>query len=146
MQETSQSCAGWNDTVKHARGVARNSYIIWRNSGRPRHGPLSDDMRRSRLLFKYILKQCQHNEDQSRADAMATSMRNHDMKSFWKDVSSTYSRNVPLATTVNRRVPVIHQLYVICGKNQFKALLNCVTTDTHNSATIYALSAICNEN
>ena len=33
---------------------------------------------------------------------MAKSMRNHDMKSFWKDVSSTYSRrNVPLATTVN---------------------------------------------
>ena len=43
---------GWNDTVKHAHGVARNSYIIWRNSGRPRHGPVSDDMRRSRLLFK----------------------------------------------------------------------------------------------
>ena len=45
---------------------------------------------------------CQRNEDQSIADAMAKSMRNHDMKSFWKDVSSTYSRrNVPLATTVN---------------------------------------------
>ena len=92
---------GWNDTVKHAHGVARNSYIIWRNSGRPRHGPVSDDMRRSRLLFKYILKQCQRNEEQSKADAMAKSMRNHDMKSFWKEVSSTYSRNVPLDTTVN---------------------------------------------
>ena len=74
-------------------------------------------MRRSRLQFKYILKQCQRNEDQVRADVMAESMRNHDMKSFWKDVSSTYSRKVPLATTVNgasdpaaicdtRRVPV----------------------------------------
>ena len=31
-------------------------------------------------------------------------------------------------------------------KTQFKALLNCVTTDTHKSATIYALSAICNDN
>ena len=92
---------GWNDTVKNAHGVARNSYIIWRNSGRPRHGPVSDDMRRSRLRFKYILKQCQRNEEQSKADAMAKSMRSHDMKSFWKDVSSTYSRNVPLATTVN---------------------------------------------
>ena len=90
----------WNDIVKHAHGVARNSYIIWRNSGRPRHGPVSDDMRRSRLQFKYILKQCQRNEDQARADAMAESMRNHDMKSFWKDVSSTNSRKLPLATTV----------------------------------------------
>ena len=83
---------GWNDTVKHAHGVAINSYIIWRNSGRLRHGPVSDDMRRSRILFKYILKQWQRNEE-SKADAMATYMRNHDMKSFWKDVSSTYSRN-----------------------------------------------------
>ena len=58
-------------------------------------------MRRSRLQFKYILKQCQHNEEQAKADAMAESMRNHDMKSFWKDVWSTHSRNVPLATTVN---------------------------------------------
>ena len=33
--------------MKHAHGVARNSYIIWRNSGRHRHGPVSDDMRRS---------------------------------------------------------------------------------------------------
>ena len=74
---------GWNDTVKHAHGVARNSYIIWRNSGRPRHGPVSDDMRRSTLLIKYTLKQCQRNEDQARADAMAESMRNHDMKYFW---------------------------------------------------------------
>ena len=92
---------GWNDTVKHAHGVARNSYIIWRNSGRPRHGPVSDDMRRSRLLFKYTLKQCQRSEDQARAAAMAESMRNHDMKYFWKVVSSTYSRKVPLATIVN---------------------------------------------
>ena len=119
---------GWNDTVKHAHGVARNSYIIWRNSGRPRHGPVSDDMRRSMLLFKYILKQCQRNEEQSKADAMAKSMRNHDMKSFWKEVSSTYSRNVPLATTVNGA----SDPSAICDmwKNQFKDLLNCVTTDT----------------
>ena len=134
---------GWNDTVKHAHGVARNSYIIWRNSGRPRHGPVSDDMRRSRLLFKYILKQCQRNEDQARADAMAESMRNHDMKSFWKDVSSTYSRNVPLATTVNGA----SYPSAICDmwKKQFKTLLNCVTSDTHKCATIDALSSICDD-
>ena len=43
----------------------------------------------TRVVTLYILKQCQRNEDQARADAMAESMRNHDMKSFWKDVSST---------------------------------------------------------
>ena len=31
-------------------------------------------------------------------------------------------------------------------KNQFRDLLNCVTTDTHKSATMNALSDICNEN
>ena len=111
---------GWNDTVKHAHGVARNSYIIWRNSGRPRDDSVSDDMRRSRLLFKYILKQCQRNEEQSKADAMAKSMRNYDMKSFWKEVSSTYSRNVPLATTVNGVSDPSAIDYVTCGKTNLE--------------------------
>ena len=31
-------------------------------------------------------------------------------------------------------------------ENQFKDLLNCVTTDTHKSATMNALSDICNDN
>ena len=111
---------GWNDNVKHTHGLARNSYIIWRNSGRPRHISVSDDMRRSRLLFKYILNQCQSNEDQSRAEAMAKYMRNHDMKSFWKDGSSTYSRNVPLATILNG----VSDPSAICDmwKNTFKDL------------------------
>ena len=124
---------GWNDNVKNAHEVARNSFIIWRNSGRPRHGPVIDDMRRSRLLFKYILKQCQRNEDQSKADATTQSMRTRYMKSFWKDLSSTYSRNVPLATTVNG---ASDPSAILCDmwKNQFKALLNCVTTDTHKWA------------
>ena len=75
---------------------------------------------------------------------MAKSMRNHDMKYFWKEVSSTYSRNVPLATTVNGA----SDPSAICDmwKNQFKDLLNCVTTDTHKSATMNALSDICNDN
>ena len=55
-----------------------------------------------------------------------------------------YSRNVPLATTVNGA----SDPSAICDMwtNQFKDLLNCVTTDTHKSATMNALSGICNEN
>ena len=106
--------------------------------------PVSDAMRRSRLTFKYILKQYQRNEDQARADAMAESMRYRDMKYFWKDVSSTYSRKVPLATTVNGGSDPA----AMCDmwKTQFKTLLNCVTTDTHKCATINALSTICDDN
>ena len=66
------------------------------------------------------------------------------MKSFWKDVSSTYSRKVPLATTVNGSCDPA----AICDmwKTQFKTLLNCVTTDTHKCATINALATICDDN
>ena len=52
---------------------------------------------------------------------MPHSMRTHDMKSFWKDVSSTYSCNVPLATTVNGAIPVIHLLLCDMWKALFKA-------------------------
>ena len=42
-------------------------------------------------------------------------------------------------------MPAIRLLFAICGKNQFKTLLNCVTTDTHKCATIDALSTICDD-
>ena len=50
---------GWNDYVKDQHQDARNSYVLWRNAGKPRQGPIADTMRRSRLNFKYALRQCQ---------------------------------------------------------------------------------------
>ena len=92
------------------------------------------------MLFNEAKCKCLYIGHRNQHNVYTKSMRNHDMKSFWKDVSSTYSRKVPLATTVNGA----SDPSTICDmwKNQFKTLLNCVTTDTHKCATIDALSTI----
>ena len=87
---------GWNDQHQDAR----NSYVLWRNTGKPRQGSIADTMRRSRLNFKYALRQCQAMEDTARADAMAKSLQNKDVRGFWRSVSKHYNKAIPLATTV----------------------------------------------
>ena len=69
--------------------------------GKPRHGHACDMMNRSRLNFKYALRQCQANEEVVRADAMARAISGKDTVSFWKSVNKTKSQSVPLASNVN---------------------------------------------
>ena len=73
---------------------------FWRNMGKPRHGPACDLMRRSRLHFKYSLRQCQMMEDAARADAMAKSLQTKDNRSFCSSVPKQYNTPIPLATTI----------------------------------------------
>ena len=77
---------GFNDFVKELHTSARNDYIVWRNAGRPRSGTLCSDMRRSRMRFKYALRQCSQNEKSIRADQYAKSLMNNDMTSFWDSI------------------------------------------------------------
>ena len=62
---------GWNNYVKDTYCDARQSYILWHDMSKPRHGPICDMMNRSRLNFKYALRQCQSNNEAARADVMA---------------------------------------------------------------------------
>jgi hypothetical protein len=54
---------GWNDYVKDLHDDARGCYLLWRNLGKPRYGPGCEAMRRSRLSFKYALRQCKNQEE-----------------------------------------------------------------------------------
>ena len=94
--------------------------------GKPKHGPFCELMRKTRLHFKYLLKQCQQREDMARADAMAKSMQAKDAVSFWKNVSKTHKKGLPNATTVNgaNEPTAISAMW----KTHFESLLNNVTT------------------
>ena len=86
-------------------------------------------MRKTRLHFKYMLKQCQQREDMARADAMAKSMQAKDADSFWNNVSKTYKKGIPNATNVNgaNDPTAISAMW----KTHFESLLNNVTTDAN---------------
>ena len=57
-------------------------------------------MRRSRLQFKYALRQCRINEDAIRADKYAKSLLDKDNLSFWKHNYKSNNAMVPLATPI----------------------------------------------
>ena len=57
--------------VTDLHAEACDAYVLWRNFGKPRFGPLCQLMRRTRLSFKYAIRQVKRNEDSARADAMA---------------------------------------------------------------------------
>jgi hypothetical protein len=73
---------GWNDHVKEAHTEAHQAYIMWRDLGKPRQGTACEYMRRTRLIFKYSLRQCQKQEGTARAEAMANNLKVHDNISF----------------------------------------------------------------
>ena len=78
-----------------------NDYIVWRNAGRPRLGTFCSDMRRSRLRFKYALRQCNQNEKSIRADQYAKSLMNNDMTSFWDSIRKSSNTRIPPASMID---------------------------------------------
>ena len=65
---------GFNDYLKELHNNARNSYLLWKHSGKPRGDNTDMDMRTTRLQFKYALRQCRSDEEMNRADALARSL------------------------------------------------------------------------
>ena len=49
----------WNDLVRDSHQAARESFLIWRSAGGPRHGPLSDVMKIRRAHFKSNKRLCE---------------------------------------------------------------------------------------
>ena len=49
---------GFNDYLKDLHDSARNSYLVWKQNGKPRGDDTDMDMRATQLRFKYALRQC----------------------------------------------------------------------------------------
>ena len=79
---------GFNDYLKELHTNARNSYLTWKQMGKPRGDDTDMYMRTTRLQFKYALRQCRIDEEMNRADALARSLHCKDTTSFWKGVKS----------------------------------------------------------
>ena len=92
---------GWNDYCKAAHSDARNAYLIWRNSGKPRNGYMYSEMKRTRSYFKYVLRKCKSNKDINAANVLANKLLAKDDKGFWKEIKKMNTTNVPLANCVD---------------------------------------------
>ena len=97
----------FNEHLKELHGNASECFLVWKESdvGKLRTGDAHNDMRVSRLRFKYVLRQCRANEEMMRGVALAHLLSSRDSTSFWKDVGKMANNSkVPLASKVENAV------------------------------------------
>ena len=97
-------------------------------------------MRRSRLSFKYALRQCKWQEETCRADAIARDLESKDAKSFWNMVSKLQNSKLPLPTKVNE----CHgeNAIVKMWKSHYELIMNSVKADRHRQGVLHNISPV----
>jgi len=92
---------GWNDYVTDSHEAARDAYLLWKGSGKPRFGPVHDLMRRTRCYFKYTLRKCKRDRNMIIADKMYDKLSHKNDRGFWSDVKKQQNKHVPLPDCIN---------------------------------------------
>ena len=125
---------GWNDLVKDSHKLARDSFLIWRSHGSPRHGYFYEQMKRMRAHFKLVFRQCKHDKTRSQADSMAKHLLGKNDKSFWKEVKGIIGNNSSNSASL---IEGISGDEAICQmwRDHYCGLLNS-TTDTSSQAFV----------
>ena len=109
-------------------------YCLWRVESKPRSEPLCLAMKQSRLRFKSALRYCKSNEDAMRSNALAKSLMDKDMNSFWRGITKVNNAKIPVAPTVENCVdePSICSMW----KKHYEFLLNSVKScDLNNEVS-----------
>ena len=91
---------GWNDLVRDSHQAARETFLIWRSAGSPRHGPLYDLMKIKRAQFKRNKRHCEKNAESLKDERLASNLSSHDFKNFWKGIKQANNARLPIPSNV----------------------------------------------
>jgi hypothetical protein len=92
---------GWNELVRDSHAAARLAFLMWVREGKPRQGPVHQEMYRTRLRFKYAIRECKEREETTHADKLATDLLNKNSVTFWRDDKSQQSKKGSLPPTID---------------------------------------------
>ena len=127
---------GWNDHVYDSHKTARDSFVIWRGIGKPRHGYEFDMMRLSRAQFKYALRSAKQQEGTLRRESLAKKLALSQPNKFWQDIRVMNGNHKSLPSCVGG----------VSGKDDiadvwrehFVKLCNCIQDNDVNTRMINA--------
>ena len=124
LRRNARVVPGWNEYVKDIHQHARETFLLWRENGSPRVGPLALLMRRTRAHFKLALRQCQANEAQLRADGFSANLSANNHRQFWNGIQSVTPKVNKLAQRVGNAVgeAAISEMWA----DHFDSILNCI--------------------
>jgi hypothetical protein len=136
---------GWNDICKEAHSQARDAFLLWVQSAKPRHGLICETMRRTRSQFKLLLRQCKMDNQTRIKDSLAKKLLSKDSKSFWKEIKKVNgSGRAPLASTVNGVSG--NQNIANMWHTHYKELLNSSKNTASKPAVLRELESVSSDN
>ena len=129
---------GWSDYIDELHQSARECFLLWRDTGKPRQGQIFDLMQQSRARFKYAIRAIKQRENALRRESLAKKMTSHSNCFLERNQENEQNNvNTPLPNFIAgvSGGSNISELW----REQFSELLNCIsdTTDGIDSHCCY---------
>ena len=91
---------GWSDYVDELHKSARECFLLWRDTGKPRQGQVFNMMQQSRARFKYAIRAVKQRGNAVRRESLAEKMTNNSKCAFWKEIKKMNNVNTPLPNCI----------------------------------------------
>lgn len=122
---------GWNKHVKEFHKQARIKFKLWMWYGQPSCGPIFEDMRIARKIFKSRLKWCIKNQEKIEMDILASLHSKKSFSSFWKSTKK-FDKSPSLPVSVEGESDYIGIANIF--KDHFKVISPLKTASLRNGA------------
>lgn len=129
---------GWNERAKELNYAVRDAVFQWNVAGKPRGGQLAVVMRIAKSRFRRELAFLRENEQQLRAQALLTKLREGKCKDFWKEIRALNPKKDSLPLTV-AGVTGVDNIARVWGEH-FRDIANSVATDENREWVQGAIS------
>jgi len=74
----------WNEELDCLKQQSIDDHKLWKTMGKPRHGPIFDRHRASKLLYKQRIREFQRNETSAYSNALHEALLEKNGPTFWK--------------------------------------------------------------
>lgn len=92
---------GWNEYVSPARDKSLLWHNIWLECGRPRHGVITDIMRRTRAAYHYAIRFIKRNNSDIIKQRFASAIVENRSRDFWQELKKVNGRTRDAQKTVD---------------------------------------------
>ena len=81
--------------------MARDTFVVWVNEGKPRHGLIFNDMKSTRARFKYGLRILKQHNNQIIRNSLAAKLQQTRPDHFWKEINRLHSSKMPTPNCID---------------------------------------------
>ena len=79
---------GWDKDIQQRQKEASKIYWRWRQGGKPRNGPLFNEMKQSRQAFRRELKRIKHAGQRQLGEVLLKKLKSSNTEAFWKSIKN----------------------------------------------------------